>query len=320
MRLESPWALAALVLLPILIGVYVARERRRERFASRWASPSLLPNLVDRGPGRLRHLPLAVVLVALAALIVGVARPHATVSVPREEATVLIAIDVSRSMCATDVRPTRLAAAQLAAYAFVRKVPEKYRIGVIGFGSNATVAIAPTTDRELVREAIGSLKTGEGTALGDAVLLAATLGRRLRTSDGAVPPMSVLLISDGAREGGRTAPRPAAQRARRLNVPVYTVVLGTANGVVQNTLTGGYREIIRVPPNPSTLRMVARITRGRFFSSLQDEGLSAVYEELRSRLGHRKESREVTDVFAGGSALLLLVGGALSAFWFRRVA
>ena len=319
MSFQSPFALATLVIVPLLVALYVAHERRRGRYASRWGTPALLPNVIDRAPGRLRHLPLAILLVALTALVVGVARPHATVSVRREEATVLLAIDVSRSMGATDVKPTRLAAAQLAAYAFIAKVPEKYRIGVVAFASNATVAVAPTTDRELVRAAIGSLETGEGTAIGDAVVLSASLGRRLRTSDGAVPPTSVLLISDGARDGGRTAPQVAARRARALHVPVYTVALGTSNGVVQHTLPGGYREVIRVPPAPATLRMIARTTGGEFFTALDDQRLRKIYEELGSRLGHRKEDREVTDVFAGGSALLLFVGGALSAFWFRRV-
>lgn len=319
MSFESPLALVALVLLPALLVVYAFHERRRTRYAARWGTPSLLPNVVDRKPGRLRHLPLAILLVALAALVVGVARPHATVSVKREEATVLLAIDVSRSMGATDVEPTRLAATKLAAYRFIAKVPEKYRIGVVAFASSATVAVAPTTDRELVRDAIKSLETGEGTAIGDAVVLAASLGRRLRTEDGVVPPTSVLLISDGARDGGRTAPQAAAQRARRQRVPVYTVAVGTPNGVVEHMLTGGYREIIRVPPAPATLRLIARATGGKFFTSLAQEPLSEVYDQLESRRGKKKESREVTDVFAGGSALLLLVGGTLSAFVFRRV-
>jgi Ca-activated chloride channel homolog len=316
---QSPLALVALAAVPVLLALYVAHDRRRTRYASRWGSLALLPNVIDRAPGRLRHLPLAILLVALTGLVVGVARPHATVSVRREEATVLLAIDVSRSMGATDVKPTRLAAAQLAAHAFIARVPERYRIGVIAFGSNATVAVAPTTDRELVRAAIGSLRTGEGTAIGDAIVLAASLGRRLRSSDGAVPPTSVLLISDGARDGGRTAPQVAARRARALHVPVYTVALGTPQGVVQHTLPGGYREVIRVPPAPATLRMIARTTGGEFFSALDQRRLRKIYEDLGSRLGHRKEDREVTDVFAGGSALLLLLGGALSAFWFRRV-
>ncbi len=319
MSFSSPYALIGLVAVPLLVGLYVYRERGRTRFAERWGTPSLLPNLVDRAPGARRHLPVAILLVSLAALVVGVARPHAVVSIPREEATVLLAIDVSRSMGATDVYPSRLVAAQRAADEFVDNVPKKYRIGIVSFASRAQIAVAPTDDRELVHAAIGSLRTGEGTAIGDAVLLSAQLGLKQRTTDGLIPPTSVLLISDGAPDGGRTTPQAAARRARALNVPVYTISLGTAAGVVRHTLPGGYTEIIRVPPSPQTLQQIARATGGEFFTATTDKRLHEVYDQLRSRIGHKRESREMTDFFAGGAALLLLAGGGLSAFWFRRV-
>jgi Ca-activated chloride channel homolog len=314
----SPLWLLALLLLPLLAAAYTVRERRRRRAAAVWATPALLPNLVERAPGVRRHLPLALLLVALAAMIVGVARPHATVTVRREEATVLLTIDVSRSMGATDVAPTRLRAAQTAALEFVNKVPEKFRIGVVSFATRAQVAVAPTTDRGLVRAAIESLRTGEGTAIGDAVALAASVGPRQRV-DGVVPPTSVLLISDGARDGGSRTPQAAARRAKALHVPVYTILLGTPGGIVRHMLPGGYTETIRVPPSAQTLQLIARMSGGTFFTASNDKRLSEVYDELRSRLGHKKQSREITDVFAAGSALLLLAGGGLSAFWFRRV-
>jgi Ca-activated chloride channel homolog len=316
---QTPIALLGLVLVPVLVALYVLHERRRTSYAARFGSPALLPNVVDQAPGRRRHLPLAILLVALAAMVVGVARPHATVNVPREEATVILAIDVSRSMKAKDVQPSRLEAARFAANAFLRKVPEKFRIGVVSFASRAVAALPPTHDRALVREALRSLQPGEGTAIGDAVKLSVELGRRQRAADGSRPPRAVLLISDGARVGGRTAPRTAAELARRMRVPVYTVLVGTPNGVVQETLPGGFQATIRVPPNPATLQLVARTTGGQFFTALNDEGLREVYEKLGSRLGHRREEREITDYFAGGSAALLLFGGALSMLWFRRV-
>jgi len=314
-----PVALLGLAALPLLVVLYVLLERRRVREGARFGARALLPNLVDRAPGVRRHLPVAVVLVALAALIVGVARPRATISVRREEATVVLAIDVSRSMGAADVKPTRLGAAQSAASAFVDQVPRKFRIGVVSFASRAVVAVAPTDNRDLVRAGIASLHTGEGTAIGDAVLLAANLGQRQRASDGGIPPTSVLLISDGARDGGRIATQAAAQRARALHVPVYTVLVGTPSGTVVHKLTGGYSEIIRVPPSPSTLQQIARTSGGQFFTATTDSRLRDVYKQLGSRLGHKRETREITDLFAGGSALLLLAGGALSALWFRRV-
>jgi Ca-activated chloride channel homolog len=314
----SPLWLLGLLLVPLLVAAYVLRERRRARDAAVWTTPALLPNLVDRAPGIRRHLPIAILLVALAAIIVGVPRPHATLTVRREEATVLLTIDVSRSMGARDVPPTRLRAAQTAAEEFIANVPKKFRVGVVSFATRAQVAVAPTDDRELVRAAIESLHTGEGTAIGDAVALSASLGQRQRV-DGVVPPTSVLLISDGARDGGRRTPQAAARRARALHVPVYTILLGTLSGVVQHTLPGGYTEILRVPASAQTLQQIARISGGEFFTASNDKRLGEVYDQLRSRLGHKKQSREITDFFAGGSALLLLAGGALSAFWFRRV-
>jgi Ca-activated chloride channel homolog len=299
--------------------LYVLRERRRTRFAAGYANPALLPAVVDRAPGRLRHVPLILLLLGLTAIVLGVARPHATVNVKREEATIVLAVDVSRSMKAKDVRPTRLGAAQSAAKAFLGNVPEKFRVGVVSFATRAVVGVAPTEDRNLVEAALDSLQPGEGTAIGDAVMLSARLGRNRRASDGSTPPRSVLLISDGARDGGAVAPEAAARRAKQLKVPVYTVLVGTPNGVVEETLTGGFRQIIRVPPSAETLRQIAELSGGEFFSATDAEGLERVYMNLASRLGTRKESREVGDYFAGGAAAFLFVGGALSALWFRRV-
>jgi Ca-activated chloride channel family protein len=316
---DWPIALLALALLPPLVWLYVIRERRRTQDAASFVSPALLPNVVPRRPGIRRHLPVALMLVALAALIVGVGRPRADVNVRREEATVILVIDTSRSMGAPDVKPTRLAAAQSAANAFLDKVPKKFRVGIVSFASHAIVVLPPTDDRDRARTALSLLKPGDGTALGDAVLLAASLGKRQRTADGAIPPTSVLLISDGARDGGRVRPLPAAKQAKKLKVPVYTVLVGTKDGVVEHKLPGGFTEQIDVPASPSTLQLIAKTTDAQFFRATTDSGLRKVYEQLGSRLGHKTVSREISDVFAGGSAVLLLIGGTMSAIWFRRV-
>jgi Ca-activated chloride channel homolog len=322
-----PIALAALVLLPLLVFLYLWSERRREGSQARFGNPDLLPNVIDRKPGRLRYLPVAILLVGLAAMIVGVARPHATVSVPREEATVILAMDVSRSMKAKDVEPTRLDAARAAAEGFLAEVPEKFRVGVVSFATRAAVGVPPTHDRALVEEALDSLSPGEGTAIGDAVALSVRVGQPEQPDEGAdedeeedvIPPRAIVLVSDGARDGGSVEPAKAAAEAKERGIPVHTVLVGTPAGVVEETLTGGFRRIIRVPPSPETLQMLAQATGGEFFTALDDERLSEVYEELGSRLGEREESREVTDVFAAAASVLLLLGGALSAFLFRRV-
>jgi Ca-activated chloride channel family protein len=307
------------VLVPALAALYVLRERRRQVDSARFGNPNLIPSQIDRAPAWRRWLPAAVLLAALTAMIVGVARPHATISVPREEATIIIALDVSKSMAADDVKPTRLDAARAAAGAFLRRVPKKYRIGVVSIGSQATVALPPTSDRLLAIDALAALRPGQGTALGDAIAASTRLAQKQRTSDGVVPPTAILMVSDGARDGGRTDPYVAAFKARSLHMPVYTVLVGTPDGVVRQKLPGGFEQLIQVPAKPEALQLVAKDSGGEFFSRLNDPRLSHVYDRLGSRLGHRNESREMTDAFAGGAGALLLVGGTLSLLWFRRV-
>ena len=319
MSFQDPIALAALAVLPLIAFVWTSLDRRRRSAASAFTSLALLPNLVDRSPGRLRLVPPVLFLAALAALVVGFARPHANVRVPRHEATVVLAMDVSFSMQANDVKPTRMIAAQRAAIAFVDRVPDTYSIALVGFGSRAYVAVPPTRDRTLVRQAIANLTPGEGTAIGDAVALAARLGSRQRSVDGVVPPESVLLLSDGAPDGGRTQTAVAVKQAKALHVPVSTVLLGTASGVVEKKVTGGYTAQVRVPPSPGTLQLISRQTGGEFFRATSATALDTVYRHLATRVGHRTESREVTDLFAVGALVLLLAGGVFSVLRFRRV-
>jgi Ca-activated chloride channel family protein len=313
-----PLVLTALAALPILVGLYIDIDRRRVASQARFGNPDLLPNVVDRAPGRLRYLPPLVLLVALALMIVGVARPHATVTVPREEATIVLAMDVSRSMKATDVQPTRLDAARVAAKTFLDEVPKKFQVGVVSFASRAVVGVAPTEDRALVSTALDSLKPGEGTAIGDAVALSLRVGQPSGAAS-ETPPRAIVLLSDGARDGGQVAPSAAAQQAKRRGVPVYSVLVGTPDGVVQEKLAGGYRQIIRVPPDPQTLQQVSTTSGGQFFAAPDAEGLKRVYEDLGSRLGTRQQNREVTDVFAAVAAALLLIAATTSAFLFKRV-
>jgi Ca-activated chloride channel homolog len=317
-RFDWPLALVGLAALPVLVALYIDRDRRRVASQAEFGNPDLIPNVVDRSPGRLRYLPPLTLLAALVFLIVGVARPHATVSVPREEATIVLAMDVSRSMKAKDVQPTRLDAARTAAKTFLDQVPEKFRVGVVTFTTRAAVGVAPTQDRALVNTSLDTLRPGEGTAIGDAVALSLRVGQPQGKGVQA-PPRAILLISDGAQDGGRINPSDAAQQAKKLGVPVYTVLVGTPEGVVEEKLTGGLRRIIHVPPSPETLQTVARESGGEFFTAPDAAQLSRVYEELGSRLGTRKEDREITDVFAALAAGLLFIGGTASAFLLRGV-
>ena len=318
MSFQSPLALLALLTIPVAVAAYVFSERRRGRAAERFASANLLPNLIDRAPGRRRHVPAVVLLLALVAMLIGLARPRAAISVKQENATVVLAVDTSRSMAAKDVRPTRLGAAKRAVTAFLAELPGKYRVGVVSFASDARVVAPATHDRAFVRRAIGALRPGEGTALGDAIARSLAVAHVAGPSRKRVPA-SILVLSDGTDMGSRIAPARAAQRARSLGVPVHTIAFGTENGIVEVPRTGGFVERIRVPPSPETLRRIAAATGGRFFTAATADALRSVYRELGSRLGHTTKQREITVAFAAGAAVLLVTGGALSALWFRRL-
>ena len=324
MTFASPLALLGLLLVPAAALGYVWFQRRRVREAARFVEPALLPNVVDPVPGWRRHLPVALLLLAVTGFLIGFARPHATLSVRSEEATAIIAIDTSRSMGATDIAPTRLAAAQASAREFLADLPERYRVSVVAFSTVAQVVSPPTRDREFVDQALGALRIGEATALGDA--LATAVGVATRTPQGVnptagepPPPAVILVLSDGAIDGGRVPLPEAIQRARRAKVPVFTTVLGTEAGVVQVPHVGGCVERIQVPPDPDALRRVAAETGGSFFAAPTEADLASVYADLKSRLGKTRKEEEITVAFAGVGTLLFLAGGLLSALWFRRV-
>jgi Ca-activated chloride channel family protein len=324
MTFSSPILLLALLVVPVAAAGYVLFERRRIREAARFVEPALLPNVVDRVPGWRRHLPAAILLLAVTTFLIGFARPHANVSVKSEEATAIIAIDTSRSMGANDVPPTRLAAAQATARRFLAQLPERYRVSVVAFSSLAQVVAVPTTDRTYVGAALRGLRVGEATALGDALATSVTVARG--TPEGVKPPPGtkpapavILMLSDGAADGGRIELPEAIRRARDAGIPVYTVLVGTGTGIVTVPHIGGYVERIRVPPDPAALQRVATQTGGGYFAAPTAKDLEKVYSDLKSRLSSTHENQEITFAFAAVGAFLLLGGCGLSALWFRRV-
>ena len=311
--------LLALLLVPLAVLGYALLERRRRSQAAAFATPALIPNLVGRSPGKLRHLPPALALLALTALVTGLARPHATLSVDQEQATVVLAIDTSRSMVAVDVPPSRLAVAKEAVGRFLEKLPEDYRVGMVSFAQSAQTVLPATANREAALAALKSLRTGDGTALGEGIARALQVAQRVPAEKGKKPPASVLVLSDGAQTQGVLEPVAAAERAKKLKIPVYTVAFGTPEGVVEVVDDNGFTQRVTVPPDPPTLRRVSQATGGRFYAAPDGEALNAVYEELGSRIGSVKEEREVTAAFAALGATLLLAAGALSAFLFGRL-
>jgi Ca-activated chloride channel family protein len=318
---QSPLALLGLLAIPLLVLVYVLVGRRHRRAADRFANPALVPNLVSSSPAWRRYVPLVLALGALALLVLGIARPHVVRSVTRDEATIVLAIDTSRSMAANDVRPSRFEAAHAAATAFLDAVPDAYRVGIVSFSTAASTVLSPTTDRDAARAALGELRLGSGTAIGNAIARSVELAstdeeRAPRTGERS--PAAVLLLSDGAQTAGGLTPGEGVREARKLGIPVSTVALGTGDAVVQVPLPGGLRQRVVVAPDVDTLRQVAKETGGTFAEAPSADKLESVYRELGTRLAKDPKRVEVTSAFAAGGAVLLVLGGALSTWWFRR--
>jgi Ca-activated chloride channel family protein len=320
-----PLALVGLAAIPVLAVLYVLAVRRRRRDARRFANPALVPNLVPASPGWRRHVAPVLALAALALLVVGIARPHVVRNVTRDDATIVLAIDTSRSMAANDVQPTRFEAAKRAALAFLEQVPDNYSVGIVSFSTSADPVLPPTIDREAAKTALAELRLGSGTAIGNAITRSVDLaldqrpGQRPQPRSSGRSPAAVLLLSDGAQTAGDIRPGPAAQRARRLGVPVSTVALGTGNAVVEVPRPGGLKERVTVAPDVPTLRLIAQTTGGTFSAAPDAARLESVYRELGTRLARDRKRVEVTSAFAAGGAVLMLIGSTLSSLWFRRV-
>lgn len=318
MTFATPAALAGLLALPLVVALYLAEQRRRRAGAAAFASPALQASVTPHRPGWRRHAPAAALALALAVLIVAAAKPQRTVAVPVEQASIMLATDVSGSMTATDVKPTRLAAAKRAALRFAASVPRQVRVGVMAFNGAPAVLQSPTRDRAAVRSAIAQMRSSGGTATGEAIAQAV---RVLSTpaAGGRPAPGAIVLLSDGASTRGRD-PVTAAQAARKAHIPVYTVALGTAAGTITVPRPGGRgTETRSVPPDPQSLAQIARASGARSFTARSAAGLSAVYRQLGSRLSHRKERRQVTAAFAGAGLALLLAGAGMSLAWFGRI-
>lgn len=318
MSFGSPWWLLALAILPALVVAYVVVQRRRTAAAGRVVSPALAASVMPRRPGARRHVAPLAVLVALAGLVLAAAKPQRTVAVPVEKATIVLVTDVSGSMRATDVRPSRIAAARSGAQAFVDQVPKSVNISVIAFNQSPDVLEAPTTDRAAIRAALARLQAKGSTATGTAVRAALAQLATQKGADGKQAPGAIVLLSDGASTVG-VDPLTAAREAARRKVPITAVALGTAQGTVTTPRADGTGVETRpVPPDPATLREMARISGGKTASVTDAAELKSVYETLGSRLGRRDEQRQITSAFAGGALVVLLLGAASSLRWFGR--
>jgi Ca-activated chloride channel homolog len=355
MSFQNPVFVLALLTVPLAIGLYVLAERRRMRYAVRFTNMDVLASVAGGSAWR-RYVPPVLALLALAALCLGVARPERNTLVPEERATVILVIDDSLSMQARDVRPTRLEAAKAALRTFLDRAPDRLRIGLIVFSGEAQVAAPPTTDHGIVRESVGEigLFTGfGGTAIGDALKAAVELAEQavpeLAEEEGPGQTIayyaqaaeeknklvSILFLSDGSQTRGTLQPLEGAQLAADAGVPVYTIALGTPEGVLRGDFGPGFgspgtpgtpgtppgfgeREI-PVPPDPITLSEIAELTGGEFSEAKDAETLQSAYEQLGSSLGRKPGKLEVTSWFVAAGAAFLLLAGLLSAAWSPRL-
>jgi Ca-activated chloride channel family protein len=329
-----PFMLWVLLLVPGLIALYILAQRRRQKYALRYASLSLVKEALGRGPGWKRHIPPAVFLAGLTVMIVALARPASTVTLPAQEGTVILTMDVSGSMRAQDLKPSRMEAAKTAARSFVEKQPQGVKIGVVSFSDNAFLIQAPTSDKLAVLAAINRLTTQRGTAIGSALLTSMdAIFEEANGEGGGYPPSSteptptpqplpkgvyepaiIVLLSDGESNRG---PRPldVVDRLAARGIRVFTVGVGSVEGTVLST-SG---RAMRVRLDETTLKAVAEATDGQYYNASTEKDLRAIYENLSTHLVFRKQQTEITAIFTGVAVALILIGGLLSLFWFNRL-
>jgi len=312
---ESPVALLGLALIPMAMLLQRAFRRRAQRYAVRFTAVPTLRVVIGTTPAWRRHLPAALALLAMATLVLALAKPNRTVAVPAEQASVVLVTDHSRSMMATDVSPTRLEAARAAALRFLSKVPGPVRVGAVAYSDAPDAVQAPTTRRDDVRRIINGLIADGSTATGDA-LAAALEGISRDRKNGRRPPAAIVLLSDGKTTIGQD-PIAVAREARQEKIPIFTVSLGTSSAVVPNPNPGG--PPLPAPPDPETLAQIAEASGGRAFNAEDQLRLQEIYKTLGSQLGTRKQLKEATASFAIGGLVLLLGAAAASMRWAGRL-
>jgi len=315
MRFLVEWRLFLLVGVGAMAGAWVAASVQRRRHVVRFTNVELLDVIAPRDPGWRRHAPAVLFLVALAALIVGFARPVRATRVDDERATVILAIDTSLSMEADDVEPNRLEVAQEAARDFVAELPHELNVGLVTFNGTTAVAVAPSRDREALTAAIDAVELGEGTAIGEAVFTALeAVDAAPRGEDDEPAPARIVVMSDGETTVGRDN-ADAAAAAADAGVPVDTIAFGTPEG----TIEGEFGDTEPVPVAPEPLAEIASSTGGTAFEAESLGELSSAYADIGGVVGYDEVDRDVSGWFVGGGLLLLALAGSLSLAWSQRL-
>jgi Ca-activated chloride channel family protein len=317
MSFASPGYLLLLLIVAALAALYAVLQVRRQRFVARFSNVELLGSVAPRRPGWRRHLTFALLLIALTVLSLGVARPASAVKVPRENATVILDIDVSLSMEATDVLPSRIATAKQAAKSFVGLLPARINLGLVSFGGSADLLVPPTHNRDAVRRAISGLQLQQSTAIGEAIftsLRAIQTFARSTTVSGSKPaPARIVLLSDGTNTVGRSV-ASAEIAAQKAHVQVSTIAFGTQNGTV--TIQGITRQ---VPADDEALRQIAESTGGSFHTAHNEQELSSVYKDIGSQIGFTTKHRDISWRFLFTGVLFLFAAGGAAMLWAGRL-
>ncbi len=313
MTFLAPERLWLLAVPAILVVWYLVALRGAKRHAVRFSNVELLDRVAPDRPGWRRHLPAAAFVLALGVVVAAFARPVGELRVPREQATVILSIDVSLSMDADDVPPTRLDAAKSAAKEFVRLAPGELRIGLVPFAGVALPAVPPTTDRLVVERGIDNLVLGEGTAVGEAIFAGLALIDAERRDDGGEVPAAIVVLSDGTTTMGR-APEEAVAAAVDAGVEVSTISFGTPEGRI--TYEG---EVIPVPPDEASLRSIAEATGGRFSTAATADELQRILDDIGSEVAFETETRELWEYALAVGLVLLLLGGGMSIVWMSKL-
>jgi len=312
MSFQSPWLLLGLLAIPLLVGVYVLSQQRRRAYAVRFTNLALLNQVMGKGPGFRRHIPAILFIAGIAGLLLSMARPQATIRIPKGQTSVMLAVDVSGSMAATDVQPTRIEAAIAAGRTLIDKLPSNAQVGLVIFNSQAEVVAPLTQDKGSVKDALGTLAPGGGTAIGDAIQVAVAQLANITDPNG---PKSrnaavVVLLSDGSSNTG-IDPMAAAANAAQARIPVQTVGIGQRN---QTTMVRGQ---VVDGVDEQALQQISRATGGHYAYAADEAQLSKIYSDLGSRIGWVVTKLDLTVPLLALGTIILVVGGLFSLRWFR---
>ncbi len=314
MNFASPLWLLALLVIPLLAALTYASRARARKTAIRFPAAGSLAAAAG-GTDYTRYAAGGLAALALCAMAFALAKPRHTVRVPVEQASIVLVTDHSGSMSADDVDPSRMAAAQGAAHTFIDELPGRVKIGAVAFAEAPDMVQAPSTDHELSRAIIDNQRASGGTAIGDALETALTL---LTKGSPNHPPAAVVLLSDGKDTASNIDPITAANNAKRLKVPVYTVALGTTDATIPDP-SSPFGGRLSVPPDRETLQQIAEITGARAFETDDAGDLKAIYERLGSQLGTRPQLKEISSSFAIGGLVLLVAAGVASVLTVGRL-